>query len=119
MGHALVQRIALESLGVVEVDVKTQVVAPVLDPKPTLDMAPGFADDGCLAGPSQEVLRSVQQLKALLPRFGIVFFTLGGGPFSRPPQQRQHLLVYCSGLHCKYAGISFDHEVTRRHQRFL
>ena len=44
--HAVVQRILLEGLGIVEVDPRTAPVAPVLQPPTDLDMKPMFADDG-------------------------------------------------------------------------
>ncbi len=44
--HAVVQRILLEALGVVEVDARTSPVALVLNPPANLDMSPMFADDG-------------------------------------------------------------------------
>jgi hypothetical protein len=39
-------------------------------------MAPLFADDGALAGPSQEVLRAVHHLHAIMPPLGLKFSKL-------------------------------------------
>ena len=74
--HALVQRILLESLGAVPVDQATTQLAPILDPPAQLDMTPLFADDGALAGPSQEVLRSIHHLHAIMPSLGLKFSKL-------------------------------------------
>ena len=78
--HALVQRILLESLGVVDLDERTTQIAPVLEPKPALDMAPGFADDGFFAGPAQDVLAAVQHVKSFMPRLGLSFSRLEAIP---------------------------------------
>ena len=51
-GHGLVQRALPESLGLVDVDPRTTQIAPIISPKPNLDMAPGFADDGFGRGAS-------------------------------------------------------------------
>ena len=80
MAHALVQRIVLESLSVVEVDPRTVELAPVLDPKPVLDLAPGFADDGFFAGPSAEVQRCVAHVKTFMPSLGLRFSRLEAIP---------------------------------------
>ena len=79
-GHALVQRILLESLGLVDVDPRTSPLAPVLQPKPALDMAPGFADDGFFAGPSQDVLASIRHVSSFMPRLGLSFSRLEAIP---------------------------------------
>ena len=78
--HALVQRIFHESLGLAEIDPRTTQMAPILDPKPTLDMAPGFADDGFFAGSSQDVARSVRHVKSIMHRFGVSFSRLEAIP---------------------------------------
>ena len=57
--HGVVQRLLFESLGLVEPLPGSAVSVPVLAPPARLDMAPFFADDGLLAGPSAEVLRSL------------------------------------------------------------
>ena len=80
MAHALVQRIVLESLSVVEVDPRTLELARVLDPKPVLDLAPGFADDGFFAGPSAEVQRCVAHVKTFMPSLGLRFSRLEAIP---------------------------------------
>ena len=81
--HAMVQRILLEGLGVVEVDPRTTPVAPVLDPPADLDMTPMFADDGFLAGKASEVLRSLQHLRPVMPRLGLRFSLLEAVPAAR------------------------------------
>jgi hypothetical protein len=43
-------------------------------------MAPGFADDGFLAGDSGEVLRALQHIKPLMPALGLRFGRLGAIP---------------------------------------
>eukprot|EP00973_Karenia_brevis_P017822 2448930-Karenia_brevis.AAC.1 len=48
--HALVQRILLESIGVVEPLAGSEIQVPVMSPPAQLDATPGFADDGFLAG---------------------------------------------------------------------
>ena len=78
--HAMVQRMMLESLGVVEPPVGTQISVPVMDPPAALDMTPCFADDGILAGPSAEVLRSLKHLKVIMPRLGLRFSSLVVSP---------------------------------------
>eukprot|EP00959_Pyramimonas_sp_CCMP1952_P238321 4980311-Pyramimonas_sp.AAC.1 len=65
-----------ESLGLVPVPVGTAVQLPVLDPPVALDMAPGFADDALIAGPSVEVLRALKHLKAVMPGTGLRFSAL-------------------------------------------
>ena len=78
--HALCQRIVLESLGVAPVDPRTTPIAEVLSPAPQLDMTPGFADDGFLAGPSGEVLRCLQHLQTVMPSLGLSFSRLEAVP---------------------------------------
>ena len=55
--HAVVQHLLLESLGLVEPPLGSSIQVPILTPPARLDMAPCFADDGLLCGPSAEVLR--------------------------------------------------------------
>ena len=69
--HAVVQRMLLESLGLVPPLVGSSVSAPVLHPPVQLDIAPCFADDGLLAGPSGEVLRALQHWQGVLPQLGL------------------------------------------------
>ena len=78
--HAVVQRILLEGIGVLPVAVGTTPVVPVLDPPACLDMTPGFADDGHLAGPAVEVLRAIDHMALLMPRLGLRFSTLKVAP---------------------------------------
>ena len=75
-GHALVQRVLLESVGLADLDPRTTQLAPVLDPKPALDMSPGFADDGFFAGPSRDVLAAVRHVKTFMPTLGLSFSRL-------------------------------------------
>ena len=72
----MVNRILLESLGVAAVDPQTTPVATVLDPPASLDMAPMFADDGIIAGPSEEVRRALAHLRVLMPSLGLRFSRL-------------------------------------------
>ncbi len=74
--HAVVQRILLEALGIVEVDPRTSAAAPVLDPPATLDMTPMFADDGFLAGRQAEVRRALLHLQPIMPSLGLRFSML-------------------------------------------
>ena len=80
VAHALVQRVVLESLGLVEVEAHTTPLAPTLLPKPDLDMAPGFADDGFFAGPSHEVLRAVRHVQSFMGNLGLRFSRLEAIP---------------------------------------
>ena len=80
LGHALVQRVLLEAIGEVPVDARTTQLAPILDPPAWLDMAPGFADDGFLAGDSGEVLRALQHIMPLMPALGLRFSRLEAIP---------------------------------------
>eukprot|EP00973_Karenia_brevis_P022497 3097100-Karenia_brevis.AAC.1 len=74
--HALVQRVMWESLGILPIQQGTTALAPTLDPPVQVDMAPLFADDGALAGPSQEILRGVRHLKDVMPLLGLKFSKL-------------------------------------------
>ena len=69
--HAVVQRMLLESLGLVPPLVGSSVSVPVLRTPVQLDIAPCFADDGLLAGPSGEVLRALQHWQGVLPQLGL------------------------------------------------
>eukprot|EP00435_Cladocopium_sp_Y103_P011842 s3316_g3.t1 len=69
--HAVVQRLLLESLGVVPPLEGSGVQMPVLSPPARLDIAPCFADDGLLAGPSGEVLRCLCHWQGILPQLGL------------------------------------------------
>ena len=70
MAHALVQRVVLESLSIVETDLRTEALAPVLEPRPVLDFAPGFADDGFFAASAAGVLRCITHVKTCMPSWG-------------------------------------------------
>eukprot|EP00973_Karenia_brevis_P009287 1258353-Karenia_brevis.AAC.1 len=74
--HALVQRILLEAIGVVEVDPRTTAVATVMSPPAQLDMAPMFADDAIFAGISTEVARALRHIKTVMPSLGLRFSRL-------------------------------------------
>ena len=72
--HAMVQRIVLESLGVLASPEGTRIrPSAVLDPPADLDMCPNFADDGYLAGSASEVLRALQHCKRVMPSLGLRF----------------------------------------------
>ena len=74
--HAVAHRLLLESLGLVRPPTATAVTLPCLSPPAQLDMAPCFADDGLLAGPSAEVLRALRHLLAVMPALGLRFSSL-------------------------------------------
>ncbi len=74
--HGVVQRVLPETLGLVAVDPRTAPAGPVLTPAATLDLAPGFADDGYLGGRSEEVLRAVGHWRAVMPALGLRFSRL-------------------------------------------
>ena len=76
VGHALVQRILLESLRVVEIDGRTTQIAPMIPCRPALDLSPGFADDGFLAGPSEAVRESLKHIQTFMPSLGLSFSRL-------------------------------------------
>ncbi|CAK9062512.1 unnamed protein product [Durusdinium trenchii] len=84
--HAVVQRLLLESLGLVDPPAGTAVALPTLQPPAQLDMAPCFADDGLLAGPSGEVLRALQHWSVVMPRLGLKLSTASVAPVAG----RQH-----------------------------
>ena len=69
--HAVVQRLLLESLGLVPPPLGSSIQVPVLTPPARLDMAPCFADDGLLCGPSAEVLRGLVHWQGVLPNLGL------------------------------------------------
>ena len=78
--HAVVQRMLHESLGLVAPPGGSAVHVPLLQPPAALDMAPNFADDGILAGPSREVLRALRHLQRVMPSIGLRFSSLVVGP---------------------------------------
>ena len=80
MGHALVQRVLLESLGVMPLDPRAPARAPILSPPAKLDMTPGFADDGLIAGSSTEVLRALEHILPIMPQLGLRFSRLEAIP---------------------------------------
>ena len=85
--HAVVQRMLLESLGLVAPTAGTALTLPRLEPPAQLDMALCFADDGFLAGASGEVLRALKHLLAVMPQVGLRFSSLqlvaAAGPHHR------------------------------------
>ena len=78
--HAVVQRFLLESLGLAIPPAGTAVALPTLQPPAQLDMAPCYADDGLLAGPSAEVLRALQHWSTVMPRLGLRLSTASVAP---------------------------------------
>ena len=65
--HAFVQRVLLESSSVAQVDPRTSLQAPAIETPARLDMAPCFADDGFLAGDSEEALRALEHIQLIMP----------------------------------------------------
>ncbi|CAK9092764.1 Pentatricopeptide repeat-containing protein [Durusdinium trenchii] len=95
--HAVVQRLLLESLGLVDPPAGTAVALPTLQPPAQLDMAPCFADDGLLAGLSAEVLRALQHWSIVMPRLGLKL------SIASDPQVGYYLLRRCcTGGRMKY-----------------
>ncbi len=82
--HAVVQRILLEALGIVEADPRTTAVAPVIEPAAVLDMTPMFADDGFFAGKQAEVRRALVHLRPIMPSLGLRFSMLEVVPAAGP-----------------------------------
>ena len=78
--HAMVQRMLWEGLGLVAIPEGTVVQLPVLSPPAQLDFAASFADDGVLAGSSQEILRSLRHLQSIMPTVKLRFSTLAVAP---------------------------------------
>ena len=74
--HGVVQRLLLESIGVLPVLPGSAVSVPLLDPPARLDMAPCYADDGILAGPAGEVLRALRHMQQVMPSLGLTFSSL-------------------------------------------
>lgn len=74
--HGAVQRLLLESIGVLPVLPGSAVSVPLLDPPARLDMAPCYADDGILAGPAGEVLRALRHMQQVMPSLGLTFSSL-------------------------------------------
>ena len=48
--HVVVQRVVLESLGIISVDPHISRLAPILNPPAQLDMSLIYVDDGLFAG---------------------------------------------------------------------
>ena len=78
--HAVVHRMLLESLGLMEPPSGSQVSLLAMTLAAQLDMSPCFADDAIWAGPSTEVLRSLQHLQGELPSVGLRFSSLVVAP---------------------------------------
>jgi hypothetical protein len=74
--HAVAKRLQHEALGLIPAPAGSAVQLPPLAPPAVLDMAPNFADDGLLAGRSDEVLRALTHLKMIMPTLGLRFSTL-------------------------------------------
>ena len=100
--HAMVQRMMLEGLGLVDPPQGSQITVPVLNPPARLDMTPCFADDGIIAGHADEVLRSFLHLRGIEPSLGLRFSSL----VVAPTAGRTHMVDFgpfleagCSRLH--------------------
>ena len=78
--HAVVQRILLESLGIVDPPEGVTLSVPVLQPPAQLDMCPQFADDGLLAGKTGEIVRTLRHLNLVMPGLGLRFSKLDAIP---------------------------------------
>ena len=74
--HALVKRMVHESLGLVPPLAGSAVHLPMIDHPVALDISPTFADDGILAGSSNEVLRALRHMKKVMPIVGLRFSSL-------------------------------------------
>lgn len=75
--HAVVQRIVLECLGIVEPPAGTQAPpAAILSPPAKLDLCPNFADDGFFAGEAAEVERVMAHCQQVMPALGLRFSSL-------------------------------------------
>ena len=84
--HAVIQRTLLEALGAVPVDAATTLVATILDPPAQLDMVLSLTGNNLMAGPSQEVPRSLRRIRPLMPILGLQF---GNGARGREPHHDQ------------------------------
>ncbi len=85
--HALVQRMLHESLGLVPPLEGSAVNLPRIDRPVGLDIAPLFADDGVLAGDSDELLRALRHMKTVMPSVGLRFSHLQIAAASGEQQQ--------------------------------
>ena len=62
-------------------------------------MAPNFADDGLMAGPAPEILRSIRHLQRVMPQLGLKFSSLVVGPAAGIAE---HIVL--TGLHSLQLG---------------
>ena len=84
--HAAVQRAIPEALGLAELWPGTEPLLPLMQPPPTIDAAAPLADDGFVAGPSNDIYRVAVHMRAHMPdvglRFGTMQAVLAAGPRS-------------------------------------
>ena len=78
--HAMVQRILLETAGIVSVVPGTTAIGKVLQPPARLDISPMFADDAIIAGEEMEVKRVLIHWQSIMPRLGLRFSRLEAIP---------------------------------------
>ena len=57
-------------------DQRTAPIAPSIAHPVRLDAAPSFADDGFLAGNSEDVLRALAHIRSVMPQLGLRFSRL-------------------------------------------
>jgi hypothetical protein len=124
MCHALVQRAAMESLGLVPTEIGTTELLPVMEPPASLDVAALFADDGILAGPQLEVLRSVQHLQIVMPKVGLTFSKLevssavvGGAMLDQAAFEASGISVNSSGNTLVMKSPIGDEDFTQEYAR--
>ena len=95
--HALVKRLQHEAFGLVAHLPGSNIQVPISDPPADLDIAPSLADDGLLAGKSDEVLRALRHLKLIMARFGLKFSTLQVVPAAGRNAQVDHAPFVAEG----------------------
>ena len=78
--HAMVQRILLETAGIISVAPGTTAIGEVLHPPSQLDITPMFADDAIIAGVDSEVKRVLAHWQSIMPRLGLRFSRLEAIP---------------------------------------
>ena len=74
--HAMVQRILLETAGIIPSAPGTTPIGQVMDPPARLDITPMFADDAIIAGVDTEVRRVLVQWQSIMPGLGRRFSCL-------------------------------------------
>ena len=105
--HAVVQRVLLESLGIIPVDPRTSRLAPILNPPAQLDISPMYADDGLFAGRASEVARNLDHLIPIMPSLGLRFSMLEAIPAAGPNHQIALQLFRNMACACNETG-NFD-----------